>query len=233
MKTYLSFVTRTLTVFNLFLPVCTAVCCCFGYKFSLFSYGVCAIVFAVLSVVGVVYSFISKEKISKKANMAMLAFLPLISMINWGLYLYESQMESVLVKICILICFICSTTMVIKYVRPVILKIASVAIAFLSILPITLFAGILLEPFPKITVLKTLPSPEGTYYAEISDYDVGTFGGNTLVHIHETKKLDFLVFTVTKKPECVYIGDWKEYETMQIYWEDEHRLVINEIEYDI
>lgn len=122
MKISLSFVIRTLAVINLFLPICTAVCNIFGYRFSLFNYTVCSVVFAVLSVACVVYSFIIKEKISKKSDTAMLVFLPFLSLVNWGLYLYESKSESVVVKICVFICFICSAVLVIKYIRPIILK---------------------------------------------------------------------------------------------------------------
>ena len=77
MKNSLSFVIRILTAINLFLPVCTAVCYAFGYRFSLFNYSVCSVIFAAISVAGVVYSFISKEKIRKKSDTVMLAFLPI------------------------------------------------------------------------------------------------------------------------------------------------------------
>ena len=233
MKISLSFVIRTLAVLNLFLPVCTAICYGFGYKFSLFNYSICSVIFAAISVAGIVYSFISKEKICKKSDTAMLAFLPLLSVINCGLYLYESKMEFVTVKICIAVWVLCSAIIAIKYVRPIILKIVSIAIASLSILPVVLFVGLLLEPFPKITVIKTLPSPKKTYYAEVTDVDQGALGGNTLVRIHKTKKLDFLLFNIAKTPERVYLGDWKDYEDMQIYWINEHLIEIDEIEYTV
>lgn len=156
---------------NAFLPVCTAVCFCFGYKFSLFNYIVCSVVFAAFSIVGVVFSFIIKEKAIKKSDTAALVLLPFFSLANWGLYLYESKSESVVIKICVLVCFVCSAVLVIKYVRPLILKIASITLSSLAILPLILFVGIKLYPFPKITVVKTVPSPEGTYYAEVTDCD--------------------------------------------------------------
>lgn len=232
MKISLSSTVRTLTVLNLFLPVCTAVCYCLGYKFSLFNYTVCSVVFSVIYVAGVVFSFISKEKISKKSDTAMLALLPFFSLANLGIYLYESELKTD-VTACVMICFVCSAVLLIKHAKSLFLKIASTALSALTILPLVLFVGIALEPFPQITVVNTVPSPEGTYYAEVTDVDTGALGGNTCVHIRKTKNLDLLLFSISKAPKRVYLGEWKAYETMQIYWKNEHCLVIDEIEYDI
>lgn len=235
MKISLSFVIRTFSVINAFLPVCTAICRCIGYEFTLFNYTVCAVVFTVFSVFCVVWSFITKEKISKKSDTAMLVFLPFLTLANLGIYLYETKLKAV-VTACILICFICSAVMLIKHAKSLFLKIVSIAsitVSTLTILPLILFVGIMLEPFPKITVVNTVPSPEGTYYAEVTDVDTGALGGEACVHIHQTKKLDFLIFNITKTPERIYVGEWKAYEDMQIQWSDEHHIVIDEVIYTI
>ena len=232
MKISLSSIVRTLTVLNLFLPVCTAVCYSFGYRFSLFNYTVCAVIFAVFSVLCVILSFIIKEKISKKSDTPMLAFLPFLTLANLGIYLYESKLKAV-VATCVMICFVCSAVMLIKHSKSLFLKIASITLSALTILPLVLFVGIALEPFPQITVVNTVPSPEGTYYAEITDVDTGALGGNTCVHIHETKNLDLLLFNISKTPQRVYMGEWKAYEDMQIYWINENLIEIDEIEYTV
>lgn len=221
-----------MTVINLFLPVCTAVCNCFGYRFSMFNYTVCAVVFAALSVACVIFSFINKEKISKKSSTAMLGVLPFISLINWIIYLYKSP-DKAFITVCLPICFVCTIIIAIKYIKPTILKIASVVIPSLALFPIIFISFLLLLPVAKNTVVKTISSPEGNYYAEVTDSDQGALGGDTLVHIHETKKLDFLIFNITKAPNRIYTGDWKEHETMRIYWKNEHSLMINENEYTI
>ncbi len=232
MKFSLSSVIRILAFFNSFLPVCTAICYCFGYKFSLFSYGACSIIFAVLSVAGVIYSLTSKQNLSKKADTAMLAFLPLFSVINWALYLFKSSNKAIITA-CMPICFVCVTIIAIKYIKPDILKISSILIPSLALFPIAFSTFLLLLPVSVNTVVKTIPSPEGTYYAEITDVDQGALGGDTLVRIHKTKKLDFLLFNITKNPEQVYLGDWKDYENMQIYWINENCIEIDEIEYTV
>ncbi|MEE1010507.1 MAG: hypothetical protein U0L11_00560 [Acutalibacteraceae bacterium] len=228
----LSFLIRTLAVINAFLPLCKAICRCFGYEFTLFNYTVCAVIFTVVSVFCVIGSSITKEKIIKKSDTAMLTFLPLFSVINWVVYLFKSS-DKVIVTICMLICFVCTAIMAIKHIRPIFLKIISIFTPSLALFPIALLSFLLLLPFGRNTVVKTIPSPEGTYYAEVTDSNQGALGGDTLVHIHKSKKLDFLLFDITKTPERIYTGDWKEYETMQIHWKNEHCLVIDEIEYSI
>lgn len=232
MKISLSFVIRTLAVINLFLPICTAICYCFGYKFSLFSYSILSVILSVISVASVIYVFKTKQKPAKKSDKVLLALMPLFCIINWVVYLFKSTNKAV-ITVFMPFCFVCAIIFVVKNIRPVILKISSILIPSLAIIPIAFLTFLLLLPMVRKTVVKTIPSPEGTYYAEITYVDSGTFGGDTLVHIHETKILDFLIFNITKSPRRVYIGDWKEYETMQIYWKNEHYLVINEFEYSI
>ena len=232
MKISLSPLIRTFTAVNVFLPLCTAICRCIGYEFTLFNYTVCAVVFTVFSVFCVVWSFITKEKINKKSDTAILVFLPFLTSANLGIYLYESKMKTV-VSACVMICFICSAVMLIKHAKSLFLKIASITLSALTILPLALFVGIVLEPFPQITVVNTVPSPEGTYYAEVTDVDTGALGGETCIHIYESKKLDFIVFSITKTPERIYVGEWKAYEDMQIQWSDEQHIVIDEIIYTI
>jgi len=77
------------------------------------------------------------------------------------------------------------------------------------------------------TVVKTVDSPNGTYYAQVIDSDQGALGRDTLVDVYEHKKLNAILFTIQKKPQRVYTGDWRDYENMQIYWRNDYCLVIN------
>lgn len=231
MKISLPCVIRALTVLNIFLPVCTAVCFCFGYTFSLLSYSISSVILCVISVTSVFYVFKAKQELAKKSDKVLLALMPLFCIINWTVYLFKST-DKAAVTVFMFICFVCAIILTVKHIRPVTLKISSVFIPSLAVIPIAFLTFLLLLPMGRKKVVKTIPSPEGTYYAEMTDSDQGALGGDTLVHIHKTKKLDFLAFSITKIPELVFIGEWKEYETMQIYWKNERCLVINGIEYN-
>ena len=77
-------------------------------------------------------------------------------------------------------------------------------------------------------MVQTLPSPNGTYYAEVIDSDQGALGGDTLVEVYDTRKqLDLFLITVQKNPQLVYFGDWGDFKTMTLQWESEQVLLIN------
>jgi len=98
------------------------------------------------------------------------------------------------------------------------------------LLVIVLFLMVILLFFTigQNTVVQTLPSPNGTYYAEVIDSDQGALGGDTLVEVYDTRKqLDLFLITVQKNPQRVYFGDWGDFKTMTLQWESEQVLRIN------
>lgn len=106
---------------------------------------------------------------------------------------------------------------------------ASVFSAILLCLSVFIvFAG----QFTEKTVVNRILSPESIRFAEIVDSDQGALGGNTVIYVKDTHKTDFLLFSIGKSKR-IYVGEWKEYENMKIYWKDENYLVINSEEYAV
>ena len=99
---------------------------------------------------------------------------------------------------------------------------------FLMVLPFLLFV-LALGGMSENTVVKTVETPDGAYFAQVIDNNQGALGGATLVEVYENKK----VWGRYKKVERVYSGKWGESHTMEIYWKDEYCLVINSVEYPI
>lgn len=86
----------------------------------------------------------------------------------------------------------------------------------------------------RITIVQTLPSPEGTYYAQVIDDNQGALGGNTLVEVYDTrKKIDLFFLSIQKDPQRVYWGRWGEFPNMKLEWESEQVLVINGRAYEV
>ena len=83
------------------------------------------------------------------------------------------------------------------------------------------------------TVVQTVTSPSGKYYAQLTDNDQGALGGATIVKVHEVSGIDTFLFKAEKKPREVYHGHWGEFMDMQIYWKDDECLVINSVEYTL
>lgn len=103
-----------------------------------------------------------------------------------------------------------------------------IVVVFLLSLPSLIFI-LMLGSIGENTVVKTVESPDGTYFAQVIDSDQGALGGATMVEVYENRK----IFGRYKKVDCVYMGEWGEWQTMEIYWKDEHCLVINSVEYPI
>ena len=99
-------------------------------------------------------------------------------------------------------------------------------ILFLLCLPFFLLA---LSLRPVNTVVKTLDSPGGTYYAQVIESNHGALGGATYVEVYKSR--GFLGWH--KKVDRVYTGKWSEAQNMDIYWKDDRCLVINGAEYPI
>ena len=94
-----------------------------------------------------------------------------------------------------------------------------------ALLGVVLFFVVMIGNIGQKTVVQVLPSPDGTYEARVIDVDQGALGGDTVV---EVERKGFLT-----RPKRIYIGEWGEWETMEIYWKDETTLVINGVWYDV
>ena len=102
---------------------------------------------------------------------------------------------------------------------------ACLVVLLCLLLPFFLFLQAL-DGMTENTVVMTLVSPQGTYTAKVINSDQGAMGGNTLVEVYKGG-----LFGREKKVDRVYTGPWGEYETMEIYWKNDHCLVINSVEY--
>lgn len=109
-----------------------------------------------------------------------------------------------------------------RWILWTLLGIMTVGLLVLTILlPFILSVGGLAEN----TVVQTLKSPDGTYIAQVISSDQGAMGGNTLVEVYPKGK--------PRQKQRVYMGQWGEHTTMEIYWETDTCLIINGVEYPI
>lgn len=201
-----------------------------GYTVTLFSNTAVALLTAVITAAETVLSLFIKERNCSKLISVLFSLSAPLLIINWIFYLSDI---SVITVICMLICLGCCCYLTIRYGKPLVLKIIGLVISALLISPVCLFTFFALMDFGQNTVVKTLPSPNDTYYAEVIDSDQGALGGNTVVNICENFEFNAVVFKITKPPKLIYSGKWGEYENMEIYWKNEHILVINSVEYTV
>lgn len=156
-----------------------------------------------------------------------------LSSINAVFYIFECP--QVLVIASVLFSAGCSCFLTVKHGKPSALEIVVLVLSALMVLPIGFFSFIawIFGNIGQNTIVQTVESPNGEYYAQVIDSDQGALGGDTLVDVYKKSRINFILFKIEKKPQRVYFGDWGDFENMQIYWKDNGCLVINSVEYEI
>lgn len=217
-------------------PAGTLIAGCFGYNFKLISVPTFAIATAILSIGTVVSDHIFKNTPQNRATPILLAIITPLSLINVAFYIFT--LLQFWVPIILWIPVVCCFYLTVKH-RDSQKREAPILIAFilsvLIALPVGFFSFIALI-FGNIgqnTIVQTVESPTGEYYAQVIDSDQGALGGDTLVDVYKKSGIDAIIFKIEKKPQRIYWGNWGEFENMKVYWKDDNCLVINSNEYVI
>ena len=214
-------------------PAGVIITACFGYSFELISVSAFALAIAILSVCIVVLDLVCKSSLENKTIQILLALITPLSLINAVFYIFECPQIWVIASV--LLSAGCCCYLTVKYGKPLALKVVALVLSVLMILPICFFSFIALifGNIAQNTVVQTVASPNGKYYAQVIDNNQGALGGDTLVVVNQSCRINLILFKVEKKPQRVYLGDWGEFKNMQINWKDNNCLVINSVEYEI
>ena len=203
----------------------------FGYMFEPTSCFAFALITAILSVCTVAVSFQTEDAIQSRVLRVLFAIITPFSLFNVSLYIvlciYNCNISGVIISAFVSAGCCCFLT--VKYGKPLILKIIVLVLSAFMALPIS-FNGFVISVFTHNTVLQTVESPDGKYYAEVIVSDHGALGGDTVVDVYEKSGIDCII---RKWPQNVYSGNWTSHINMEIYWKDEQSLVINAVEYAI
>lgn len=233
MKKAISILMCLLFVLAILYPAGVIITACFGYSFELFSVSTFGIAIAVLSVCIVILDLVFKNQLESKMVQILPAIITPLSLINAVFYIFECPQIWVIASV--LLSAGCCCHLTVKYGKPMVLKVVALVLSALMILPISFFSFIALT-FGNIgqdTVVQTVESPSGKYYAQVIDSNQGALGGDTLVYVYKISGIDLILFKIEKDPQRVYWGEWGEFNNMQIHWKDDNCLVINSVEYEI
>lgn len=232
MKKTISILMCLLFVLTILYPVGVEITECFGYNFKLVSISAFAIAIAVLSVCIVALDVAFESPEENVIIRILSAVITPLSLINAALYIFVCPRIWVIASVLISVGCCCYLT--IKYIKRLAIISVSLGLSALMLLLIG-FLGFITLIFGDIaqnTVVQTVESPSGKYYAQVIDSDQGALGGDTIVDVYESG-INALLFKIQKKPQRVYFGDWGEFENMQIYWKDDNTLIINSVEYEV
>ena len=233
MKKAISILICLLFSLTILYPAGVIITACFGYSFALISVSAFAIAIAALSVCTVVLDLICKNTLENNTIRILLAIITPFSLINAVFYIFECSQIWVIASV--LLSAVCCCYLTVKHGKHLALKIIALVLSALMILPICFFSfiGLIFGNIGQNTVVQTVESPSGRYYAQVIDSDQGALGGDTLVDVYHDCGINVILFKIEKKPQRVYSGEWGEFENMQILWKDDNCLVINSVEYEI
>lgn len=233
MKKAISILVCLLFALTILYPAGVIITDCLGYRFELISILGFSITIAILSISLVIFDLVYKNTLESKAIQILLAIITPLSLINAVFYIFECPHIWVIASAFSSVG--CCCFLAIKHGKPLSLKIVALVLSALMVLPIG-FIGFIALIFGNIgqnTVVQTVESPNGEYYAQVIDSDQGALGGDALVDVYKKSGINAILFKIEKKPQRVYFGEWGEFENMQIHWKDDRCLVINSVEYEI
>ncbi len=233
MKKVISNLMYLLFSLTILYPAGVIITACFGYSFELISVSVFAVAIAALSVYIISLDPICKSTLENSKIRILLAIITPLSLINAVFYIFKCPRIWVIASV--LLSAGCCCYLTVKYGKPLALKVVALVLSALMILPIGFFSFIALI-FGNIgqnTVVQTVESPSGKYYAQVISSDQGALGGDTLVDVYKKSGINLILFKIKKKPQHVYWGDWGQFYDMHVHWKDDKNLIINGRGYEI
>lgn len=131
---------------------------------------------------------------------------------------------------CALVCCVCAGILFHKFGRKgagrVFMLLLTIVLCFALVLSSA--ADLFSEVMSKVTVMREVPSPGGTYTAKVIDADYGATGGDTLVRVYDNSRtLNIGLGHFIPRNELGYRGEWGRWDELDIQWLDDHILSLN------
>lgn len=232
MKKILSVFACVLLFLIVTVPITAAVSAIFGYRLTLLMPWVFAIAILVLTAATVMLSIIVKDDVDDRIVSIVFALLTPCALINTAFYVRSCGTLWLVASL--LICVGCGY-LTFRRGKPLAMRAGSLVLTASLLLPMIFVCFLMLVAgrTQANTVVKTVDSPNGAYYAQVIDNDQGAMGGNTIVNVYPNKGIDTPAFKIQKKHHKVYVGEHDDYKTMDIHWKDNSCLVINSTEYSV
>ena len=232
MKKILSFAPGIFcAVFSVY-PICVIIAAAIHYRFYLYHMTLTYTVLAVSFLLFTLGNLLCRNTMGKIGR-GFSAFLLPVVFLSEIMFFFRSGVSAF--SLCTAAVSVgCAVCFFIKYANPFPLRLASGILCAMFLL-FSFFLFFLHNTVGKIgedTSVKTLPSPSGTYTAELLVRDEGALGGNTVVTV--TKKdtaVSVLIGAFSEEARRVYIGPWEEAKTISLTWKNENTLVINGTEF--
>lgn len=146
-----------------------------------------------------------------------------------------SQRGNIAATFCAVATVICCLIAAIRTGLPPKFGVPASLISLLIVVPLCIgaFFTVMLENFGETTVVDTFESTDGTYYAELISDSEGALGGSTRVKVYKNNDIDLLILEIRKPKKDIYVGNWGALSRVEMHWQTDDVLIINDVEYDM
>lgn len=227
-------------VLNVLLPAGTLITGVFGYTFELFNYFVMGAITTAFSLFFMIFTIRKRSFVKRCYKKSWFIALSVIAFINYIFYglIFDDD-------VALFIDLLIPGIMIINFIFTVIINmllsdtkarlIANIIAVLVIVIPLCFYSFfmVLFGGMGYVKVVRSVPSPNGRYIAEIVDINQGALGGDTVVQINENKGLNCFVFKIEKKPNGIYYGEWGEFETIDVSWENDDFVLIDSVRYRV
>ncbi len=223
-----------LCVLFIILPIFEFVAYSNNLDFSLYNEKAIVITESVLAVGSAIAIFIMRQRYNWVGQLFVILLLP-ITVANAFCFVNGEWDKSIFVSLIMVVAVLAIYLFFVPDSIPKALSaIISVLLAVGIVVTYVMFVIFLPKAFPR-DVQKELPSPEGTYVAEVMLYTENPIEGEkTVVEVYQVGPQKKAVLgRYDYRPTEIYKGEDYEIETIVIEWKDDSTLVIAGEEYPI
>ena len=233
MKKAISVLGCVLLAFVVFVPLGTIVCLRCGWVFELTNAAAFYLTGAVLVLAVLILSLLADtvDSVPIAWIYAVTALLSIVGLLFAAVLYSDTPLAVVFAALIPLGCI----GLAILHVPSRTGRIIGIVLSATLMIPVVCltFLTLLFGNIGRRTVVQSVSSPDGAYYAELIDDDQGALGGSTVVQVRDSRCFDGWCFTVTDRFRVIYHGEWGEFKYMTICWKDNRCLLINDKEYPI
>ena len=94
------------------------------------------------------------------------------------------------------------------------------------------FLNIVFRNFGLTEIVRSVPSPDGIYTANVINIDQGALGGDSVVRVQRVRLFGIPLDDVVCLDRRVWLGDWGTTHLIGLYWMDDNTLMIEGEEHD-
>lgn len=219
------FLAALLLLSQLVLPVCLGLSICLDLEFRLYDRELYAVVSGAVMLLAALALMLWKKPQSRWGRLICLFILP-AAMMNSLFWLTDGVLALIMACLNVVV----AAVLVLRCAGTGRWAMVSLcAVAAIAAVPLLMFVNTLGGLMGEETVLQELDSPNGGHTASVISSDQGALGWSTYVQLQDhSRDVNVLIGQFSLPSQRIYEVEYREdAEDLELFWVDEHTLMIN------